>query len=175
MPYRRLVRINFAILCWSPLRRSRDWTLGRRRPLRVSLWRRSNLCRNWEWHRPPPIQFVGRQDVMIAMITRLTEGIYMDVNSNNLRHPRKIIIMRTFTFFWTSEGAVYTTNVHSREDLNVNQQPFTCASRLVMIPQHDLTTPACAQHITVKGLLRDVVSADGENTRMRPQTQRSSI
>ena len=123
-------------------------------------------------------RFVGCQEVavIIVMITRLTEGIYIDVsigklqmtgfdplNSHNLRSSsQKIIIIRTFTCFWTAGGAVYTTSIHSREDLDVNRQPLTCASCFVTRSQHDLTTPACTQHITVKGLLRDVVSADGE-------------
>jgi len=57
--------------------------------------------------------------------------------------------------FWIAEGAVYTTRILNREDLN--RQLVKSASCSVKIPQYELTIPpARGQLTTVEGLIRDI-------------------
>ena len=59
--------------------------------------------------------------------------------------------------FQTAEGAVYTSRIHDREDLN--RQLVKSASCSVMIPQFELTIPPSrGQLTTIEGLLRDIVT-----------------
>ena len=56
-----------------------------------------------------------------------------------------------------AEGAVYTTRILSRDDLN--RQLVKSATCTVMIPEFELTIPASrGQLTTIEGLLRDIVT-----------------
>ena len=94
-------------------------------------------------------------------ITRFNLRVPYDVRPCN----REITVTLTFCSH-TAEGAVYTTRILNREDLN--RQLVKSASCSVTIPQYELTIPpSCGQLTTIEGLIRDIVADLSTNQPLR--------
>ena len=89
---------------------------------------------------------------MVSRITRSSPLGRYDVRLLCLR-----VTVTLTPCFWIAEGAIYTTWIHDRQDLN--RQLVKSASCSVTIPQFELTIPPSrGQLTTVEGLLRDIAT-----------------